>query len=227
MKITSGLAVCGAALFLSTGLGASAGWLSPKGANPEEKRPPIRQQRAEMLAEPYRRPELKDKLTKSAGYATFSQKDMNLFLLATGNGYGVLHDNATGRDTYMRMASLGGGVGMGVKDVRVVFVFRDAATLRQFIEQGWQFGGQADAAAQYEGQGASASQNVRGTVDYRQGTAAGASSTDARGGSSGAPRAGGVEAGGPIEVYQFTESGIALQATVSGTKYWKDSSLNP
>jgi lipid-binding SYLF domain-containing protein len=31
---------------------------------------------------------------------------------------------------------------------------------------------------------------------------------------------------GKMEIYQFTESGIALQATVAGTKYWKDKELN-
>ncbi len=31
---------------------------------------------------------------------------------------------------------------------------------------------------------------------------------------------------GPIKVYAMTESGLALQATVSGTKYWKDKTLN-
>jgi lipid-binding SYLF domain-containing protein len=29
-----------------------------------------------------------------------------------------------------------------------------------------------------------------------------------------------------MEIYQFTESGIALQATIAGTKYWKDKELN-
>jgi hypothetical protein len=29
-----------------------------------------------------------------------------------------------------------------------------------------------------------------------------------------------------IEVYAMTESGLALQATVTGTKYWKDADLN-
>ena len=31
---------------------------------------------------------------------------------------------------------------------------------------------------------------------------------------------------GGMEIYQFTESGVSLQATVQGTKYWKDSNLN-
>jgi hypothetical protein len=29
-----------------------------------------------------------------------------------------------------------------------------------------------------------------------------------------------------MEIYQFTEAGIALQATLAGTKYWKDKDLN-
>ena len=29
-----------------------------------------------------------------------------------------------------------------------------------------------------------------------------------------------------ITVYQLTESGLALQATVKGTKYWKNAGLN-
>jgi lipid-binding SYLF domain-containing protein len=29
-----------------------------------------------------------------------------------------------------------------------------------------------------------------------------------------------------IEVFSMTESGLALQATIAGTKYWKDKELN-
>ncbi len=29
-----------------------------------------------------------------------------------------------------------------------------------------------------------------------------------------------------VEIYQLTESGLALQATIKGTKYWKDDELN-
>ena len=32
--------------------------------------------------------------------------------------------------------------------------------------------------------------------------------------------------GGGTELYQFTEGGVAPQATVSVTKYWEDSKLN-
>lgn len=35
-----------------------------------------------------------------------------------------------------------------------------------------------------------------------------------------------VSASKGMEIYQFMESGLALQATLQGTKYWKDKDLN-
>ena len=86
------------------------------------------------------------------------------------------------------------GFGLGVKDYRVVMLFKDKATMTQFIESGWDFGAHADAAAVAGETGAEAS--AEGNID------------------------------GGIEVFSMTESGLALQATVTGTKYWKDDSLN-
>ena len=56
-----------------------AGLFSPRGDSPEEKRQVVLKQRDEMLAELYKtKPELKDRIQKAAGYATFKQTDMNL-----------------------------------------------------------------------------------------------------------------------------------------------------
>ena len=156
---------------------------SPKGGSPEEKRQVVLKQRDKMLADLYKtKPELKGRIPKAAGYATFVQTDINLFLLASGRGYGVLKDNQTGKDTFMCVASLGTGVGMGIKDLRVVFVFNDTNVMRQFVQSGWQFGGKADAAAKYKDTGVSAEQNVKANVDFKDGTVAAGSSTDARSG---------------------------------------------
>jgi hypothetical protein len=153
---------------------------------------------------------------------------MNLFLLASGRGYGVLKDNKTGQDTYMCVAALGGGVGLGVKDIRVVFVFNDAKVMQQFVEQGWQFGGKGDASAKYKDSGVSAEGGAKANVDFKEGTVAAGATTDSRAAAKteGAAAAAAATAGG-MEIYQFTESGLSLQATVQGTKYWKDSKLNP
>jgi hypothetical protein len=222
-----GLTLLGCALMLLPQT-SSAGLFGPKGDNPEEKRQGVQKQRDEMLAELYRtKPEFKDRVQKAAGYATFNQKDINLFLLASGNGYGVLVDNKTGKETFMRVASLGGGVGMGVKDLRVIFIFNNADVMRQFLESGWQFGGKADASAKYKDAGVSAEQNVKANVDFKDGTVVGGSSTDLRAGTDKEDRVGATASvGGAMEIFQFTESGLSLQATVAGTKYWKDSKLN-
>ena len=224
-RVTRWIAIVAIA-FLGTHL--QAGLFGPSGDTTAEKRDTILKQRDQMLSELYAaRPELKDKIKKAAGYATFNQKDINLFLLASGNGYGVLVDQKTGKPTFMRMASLGGGLGMGVKDLRVVFIFNDASIMRQFLESGWQFGGKADASAKVKDAGVSAEQNVKANVNFKEGAVSASSSADARAGTgTGDKKAAASASAGGMEIYQFTESGLSLQATVAGTKYWKDSKLN-
>jgi hypothetical protein len=192
---------------------ATAGILGPPGDSPDEKRAQVRGESGEMLAELYqRKPELRERISRAPGYATFSMLNMNLFLMASGNGYGLLKDNRTGGEIFMRMASLGAGAGMGVKDFRAVFLFNDAEVMERFVEQGWQFGAQADAGVKAGGEGMVLGESA--AVD-----------TGGRGGIS--PGAGEVlGVGGPMEIYQITDTGIALQVVVSGTKYWPDGKLN-
>ena len=208
-------------------LTSHAGLFSPKGDSPEEKRQVVIKQRDEMLAELYKtKPELKDRIPKAAGYATFKQTEMHLFLLASGRGYGVVRDNQTGKDTFMCVASLGTGFGMGVKDLRIIFVFNDAKVMRQFVEQGWQFGGKGDASAKYKDTGFSAEGGAKANVDFKDGTVASGVTSDTRAAANDDKVAAAVATAGGMEIYQFTQSGISLQATVAGTKYWKDSNLN-
>ncbi len=166
-----------------------------EGDSPDEQRSTIQSQRAATLNELYAaKPETRAKVQNAAGHGFFSNVNVNLLLLSTENGYGVVRDNKTGKDTYMKMASGGVGVGAGVKDYRAVMIFNDANMLRQFVESGWDFGGQADASAKTGEKGATAGESAA--------------------------------VGGGLEVYQFTEKGLALQATVQGAKYWPDEKLN-
>ena len=208
-------------------LPTQAGLFSPKGESPEAKRATVLKQREEMLAELYKtKPELKDRIEKAAGYATFRQTDVNLFLLASGRGYGVLKDNKTSKKTYMCVASLGTGIGMGVKDFRVIFIFNDAKVMQQFVEQGWQFGGKGDASAKYKETGVSAEGGAKANVDFKDGTVTSGVTTDTRAGTKDGQASAAVAIPVGMEIYQFTDSGVSLQATVQGTKYWKDSKLN-
>ncbi len=147
------------------------------------------------LSELYRlKPHTKSMIAEAPGYAVFSNANVNVIFASFGGGYGVVRDNSSGQDTYMKMGELGVGIGLGVKDFRAIFIFHDKATLDKFIDSGWQFGGHADAAAVADDKGVGA---VGGEVVIDN-----------------------------ITIYQLTKTGLALQATVKGTKYWKDDELN-
>jgi lipid-binding SYLF domain-containing protein len=110
----------------------------------------------DALAAVYKsKPELKARIAKSAGYACFSSFGISFFIGGAG-GAGLVHDNATKRTTYMKMGQASGGIDFGIKDYREVLVFKDAKTLREFIDKGWEFGGSGQAAAAVEGKGAQA-----------------------------------------------------------------------
>ncbi len=168
---------------------------TPKGVTKHEQRNYVLEMKDKTLAKLYaQKPETKTMMKKAAGYGVFSNIGTHIFLLASGSGYGVVIDNATGRKTYMKMRSVGFGFGLGVKDFRAIFVFKNKRVLNEFIEKGWEFGAQADAAAKSGDKG---------------GAVSGEAYTE-----------------GGIAIYQLTEAGVALQATVSGTKFWKDADLN-
>lgn len=170
-----------------------AGCATTQGSNPAEKRQAVQTMKADVLAELYKvKPQAKAEIASAPGYAVFSNANVNVIFASFGGGYGVVTDK-TGKNTYMKMGEAGIGIGMGVKDFRAVFVFRDKGSLDRFVNSGWEFGGHADAAAKAGDKGAAVGGEV--LVDG-------------------------------ITIYQFTKSGLALQATVKGTKYWKDDELN-
>jgi len=168
---------------------------SPKGETPAAKRAEVQKMRADTLAALYKaQPEAQQAVRSAHGYGVFSNVGVHVIFLSGGNGWGVVHDNRTGKDTYMKMLSGGVGLGLGVKDFRGVFIFTRQDALKRFVESGWDAGAQADAAA--------------------------------KAGRKGGALAGAVDVAPGIMLYQLTESGLALQATVQGTKYWKDDELN-
>ena len=175
--------------------GVTAGCMGPKGDTLAEKRQAAQQMRVDTLNALYEvEPAAREVIGSAVGYATFSNIGINLFLLSTASGWGVVHNQSTGQDTYMKMYSAGIGIGLGVKDFRGVFVFTKADALDNFVEKGWQAGAQVDAAA--------------------------------KAGEKGGAYAGAVDVAPGIKLYQITENGLALQATIQGTKYWKDDELS-
>ena len=171
------------------------GCVSPQGVSTQDKRQAVLQMRSETLANLYELESYaKARIGESVGYAVFSNVGVNLIFLSAASGYGVVEDKSTGKRTYMKMASGGLGIGLGVKDFRGIFVFTSRGALEQFVESGWDASAQVDAVA--------------------------------KAGEKGAAWAGAVDVAPGIKLYQITENGLALQATIQGTKYWKDAELN-
>lgn len=164
------------------------------GGSVEQKRAAVQDMKNEVLSELYsRKPDVRQQLNGAPGYAVFSSANVNLVLASFGGGYGVMHDNRSGADTYLKMGEFGIGLGAGLKDFRVVMIFHTQDAIDRFMEYGVGLGAQADAAAVASEQGGA----VAGELQLDN-----------------------------ITVYQLTQTGLALQATIKGTKYWRDEELN-
>ena len=162
---------------------------------PAERRAEINKRSSEVLQRLYKaRPGAKDAVTKSYGYAVFTNLGINLILISAAGGNGLAHNNKSGKSTYMKMISGGVGLGLGVKDFRGIFVFDNEKVFNQFVNSGWEAGAHADAVAKAGKEGGA----LEGAVTVAPG----------------------------VRLYQLTENGLALEATIQGTKYFKDDDLN-
>lgn len=173
---------------------ALPGCTSAPGKTPESRRQSIQTMRESVLTDLYRiKPETRERIKAAPGYAVFSNANVNLIFASVTGGYGVARDNSTGQDIYMKMGEAGLGFGLGIKDFRAVFVFNTTTALNRFLDVGWDFGVQADAAVKASDKGVA----VAGEVVIND-----------------------------MTIYSMTESGLALQATLKGTRYWPADDLN-
>jgi lipid-binding SYLF domain-containing protein len=92
-------------------------------------------------------PKAKTAVANAAGYAVFNNMGVKILFAGSGKGKGLAVNNKTKKETFMKMLELQAGLGMGVKKFNVVFVFDNEKVLNSFINSGWEFGGQATAAA--------------------------------------------------------------------------------
>ena len=176
-----------------------------KAAKAAEERVKIDEISEETLAKLLADPDAKKLYDESYGYAVFDSRKVAL-LLKSGGGAGVAVDGDSGKRTYMRMASLGVGIGFGIEFFQAVFLFEDKARFDDFVENGWVVEGSASAAAGED----NANAHAMATDVDTAATGSGGASAFSEG----------------IAVFRFSEKGLIASADVSGTKYWKDGDLN-
>ena len=169
--------------------------LSDNATDKQKKQAKVLEMKDKALADLYKsKPEAAAVIKGAPGYAVFDNNGIHLLLLATSRGNGVVMSNKGDAPFFMKMRTVGAGPGLGVKDYRVIFVFKTAAALQKFKDGGWDSTAEADAAAKTKNSGGAAS-------------ATGSSVGD-------------------TQVYTITKKGVALQATLGGTKFSKNGDLN-
>lgn len=160
-----------------------------------EQRKAINEESAQTLQMLYKTyPSARGAIKSAYGYATFSNVGVNLLFFSAEGGSGVAVSNTSKKRIYMKMASGGVGLGLGVKDFRAVFIFENKKVFDSFVQSGWEANAQADAAAKSDNKGGA----LEGAITVQPG----------------------------LKLYKLTKNGLALQATIQGTKYWKDGDLN-
>jgi lipid-binding SYLF domain-containing protein len=127
----------------------------PSQADIAAARQEVQQASSNALAALYQTvPTARAAVERAAGHAAFSTFGMKLLIAGGTTGKGLAVDNRTKAQTYMKMLQVQGGLGFGIDKMHLVFVFTTEEALRSFIQQGWEFGGQANVSAMASGEGA-------------------------------------------------------------------------
>ena len=149
------------AVTLALGFSSNAIALFGKDKTESEKQEEIKQEKADirkMVNETLNRlyklqPGAKKALAKSEGYAVFNNFGMKIFVAGSGSGKGILFDKKSNKEIFMKMIEAQAGLGIGVKKFSVIFVFEKHKDVNDFANSGWEFGGQASAAAKMGDEG--------------------------------------------------------------------------
>ncbi|WP_196594549.1 lipid-binding SYLF domain-containing protein [Pectinatus sottacetonis] len=117
-------------------------------ASKEKQRAELRQKTTSTLKMLYeKQPSAKYAIEHAAGYAVFNNTGFKLGILGGSHGRGMAVNNRTGQEIFMKMQEYQAGLGLGIKEYAVVFVFANENAWTSFVEKGWSFGAQATAAA--------------------------------------------------------------------------------
>jgi lipid-binding SYLF domain-containing protein len=129
----------------------------------EEKQAEARKKADQTLHKLYKtQPSARAAIQAAAGYAVFNNRGTKILVGGSGKGNGIAVNNKSKQVTYMKMREIQAGLGFGVKKFSVVFVFENQKAFNDFIDGGWDAGGQTTAAAKTSGGGGSLQGAVAG-----------------------------------------------------------------
>lgn len=112
-------------------------------------------QRAELRTKTYKalldlyqkKPKSRAAIQNSYGYAVFVDTSYTMGILGGGHGRGRAINLHSKREVFMKMGEVKLGLGLGIRQSNIIFVFGNKDAFDDFVNKGWKFGGQAVAAA--------------------------------------------------------------------------------
>lgn len=123
-------------------------------ADKAQQQADIRKTSQDILAELVRiQPSAQAAVERAAGFAVFSSAGLKVFVAGGGMGTGMAVNNRTRQVVFMKLAEVQAGLGMGFSKLKQVWIFDTQAAFDNFVNSGWEFGGQATLTAQAGGQG--------------------------------------------------------------------------
>ena len=106
-------------------------------ASPDEQRAEIRRMAMSTLDQLYAaQPSAREAIQKAAGYGVFSEISTKILLAGGGGGKGLVVDTISDQETFMLMAMLQAGYGMGITKSHLVWVFERESNLQDFVNNG-------------------------------------------------------------------------------------------
>ncbi len=106
-------------------------------ASPDEQRAEIRRMAMGTLDQLYAaQPSARQAIQKAAGYGVFSEISTKILLAGGGGGKGMVVDTNSDQETFMLMAMLQAGYGMGITRSHLVWVFESESALQDFVNNG-------------------------------------------------------------------------------------------
>lgn len=161
------------------------------------KQAEIRKMRDDTLQRLFKaKPQVKAEIAKAVGYAVFDASQTNIILLVTSTGAGLVVDNASGKETFMKMKKVGTGPGVGYKKFKQILVFKNRNLFDLFVTVGADVAVNADATVKLDADKKGIV--LDGTTSFNP----------------------------ELSVYQLTDRGVMLQANWGGVAYLPDSDLN-